>query len=57
MRLEEMGNKNKRLGGFYGTKTPGRYFSESLDYLWDALIQPPGGVLDINMGEYASGGH
>ena len=54
--IGRMGNKNKRLGGFYGTKTPGRYFSESLDYLWDALIQPPRGA-GHHMGEYASGGH
>ncbi len=50
-----MENKNKRLGGFYGTKTPSRYFLESRYYLWDALIQPPRGVLDINMGEFAAG--
>ena len=38
-------------------KRPADIFQELLDYLWDALIQPPGGVLDINMEKYASGGH
>lgn len=49
-------------------KRPADIIQELLDYLWnglgleekcqyeDALIQPPRGVLDINMGNYASGG-
>ena len=37
-------------------KLPADIFAESLGCLWDALIQPPRGVLDINMGKYASGG-